>query len=75
MFERGSLRILEKALTKLDDGFASLPEIEHMLDGERIEKVMLQVAEIMQDNYPCRSWNRLTHSPYSAKIFNIINFL
>ena len=52
MLERGSLRILEKALTKLDGGFASLPEIEHELDGERIEKVMLQVAEIMQDNYP-----------------------
>ena len=75
MFEKGSLRILEKALTKLDGGFASLPEFDFDLNGERIEKVMLQVAEIMQDNYPCRSWNRLTPSPYSAKIFNIINFL
>ena len=52
MLERGSLRILEKALTKLDGGFASLPAIEHELDGERIEEVMLRVAEIMQDNYP-----------------------
>jgi glutamate/tyrosine decarboxylase-like PLP-dependent enzyme len=52
MLEKGSLKILEKALSKLDGGFASLPEIEHELDGERIEKVMLQVAEIMQDNYP-----------------------
>ena len=52
MLERGSLRILEKALTKLEGGFASLPEIEHELDGERIEEVMLRVAEIMQDNYP-----------------------
>ena len=52
MLERGSLRILEKALTKLDGGFASLPAIEHELDGERIEEVMLRAAEIMQDNYP-----------------------
>jgi tyrosine decarboxylase/aspartate 1-decarboxylase len=52
MLESGSLRILEKALAKLDGGFASLPEIDVDLDGERIEDVMLQVAEIMQDNYP-----------------------
>ncbi|MGD8336909.1 MAG: aspartate aminotransferase family protein, partial [Desulfobacterales bacterium] len=52
MLERSSLRILEKALTKLDGGFTSLPEIGHEIDGERIEKVMLRVAEIMQDNYP-----------------------
>ena len=75
MFEKGSLRILEKALTKLDGGFASLPEIGHEFDGERIEKVMLQVAEIMQDNYPCCRRNRLTAMSQSANICNIIKFL
>jgi tyrosine decarboxylase / aspartate 1-decarboxylase len=52
MLERVSLRILEKALAKLDDGFTALPEIEQSLDEQSIERVMLQVAGIMRDNYP-----------------------
>ena len=62
-------------LTKLDVGFTSLPEIEYKLDGERVEKVILQVAEIMRDNHPCCSRNRLTPMSYSVNILNIINFL
>ncbi|MDZ7581009.1 MAG: aminotransferase class I/II-fold pyridoxal phosphate-dependent enzyme [Deltaproteobacteria bacterium] len=52
MLERVSLRILEKALAKLDDGFTGLPEIAQTLDEQSIERVMLQVAGIMRDNYP-----------------------
>ncbi|MFO7686358.1 MAG: aminotransferase class I/II-fold pyridoxal phosphate-dependent enzyme [Desulfobacterales bacterium] len=52
MLERVSLRILEKALAKLDDGFTALPEVEQSLDEQSIERVMLQVAGIMRDNYP-----------------------
>jgi tyrosine decarboxylase/aspartate 1-decarboxylase len=52
MLEKDSLKILAKALTKLDAGFASLPQIDLELDDERIEDVTLQVAEIMRDNYP-----------------------
>jgi tyrosine decarboxylase/aspartate 1-decarboxylase len=52
MLERDSLRILEKAVAKLESGFKSLPDIDQQLDFKRIEGVMMQVAEIMQNNYP-----------------------
>jgi len=52
MFEKESLKILEKALARLEDGFGALPELEQSYDLEKIEAVMMQVAEGMQDNYP-----------------------
>ncbi|MFL7870258.1 MAG: aspartate aminotransferase family protein, partial [Anaerolineales bacterium] len=52
MFEKDTLKILEKALAKLEDGFESLPAIEQSFDMQAMEAVMLQVAEKMQDNYP-----------------------
>ena len=52
MFEKETIKILEKALAKLEDGFGDLPEIEQGFDIEGIEAVMLQVAESMQNNYP-----------------------
>jgi glutamate/tyrosine decarboxylase-like PLP-dependent enzyme len=52
MLERDSLRILEKALARLDAGFASLPGFEHRRDLAAIETVMMRVAEILRDNYP-----------------------
>ncbi len=52
MFEKETLKILEKALARLESGFTSLPDIEQSYDMERIEAVMMQVAEKMQNNYP-----------------------
>jgi tyrosine decarboxylase/aspartate 1-decarboxylase len=52
MFEKDTIRILERALTKMESGFEALPDIEPSYDTRRMEEVMLQVAEIMQNNYP-----------------------
>jgi len=52
MFEKDTLKILEKALAKLEDGFESLPAVEQSFDIEGMEAVMMQVAEKMQNNYP-----------------------
>jgi tyrosine decarboxylase/aspartate 1-decarboxylase len=52
MFERETIRVLENALEKLEDGFVDLPAIEHKLDFNKVEEVMLQVGRLMQDNYP-----------------------
>ena len=52
MLEKDTIGILERALAKLEGGFKALPEVEHGHDIKRIEEVMMQVAEIMQDNYP-----------------------
>src|SRR6201998_2066528 len=51
--DRESLEILAGALEKLDAGFAHLPEFSGPPSGgERIEKVLLELAEKLQDNYP-----------------------
>jgi glutamate/tyrosine decarboxylase-like PLP-dependent enzyme len=52
MFEKETLKVLEKALTRLEGGFESLPALEQNYDMQGIEAVMLQVAESMQNNYP-----------------------
>jgi tyrosine decarboxylase/aspartate 1-decarboxylase len=52
MFERETIRILENALEVLEDGFSDLPAVEHEVDFGKVEEVMLQVARLMQDNYP-----------------------
>jgi tyrosine decarboxylase/aspartate 1-decarboxylase len=52
MFEKETLKILEKALARLEDGFENLPDLEQNYDMEGIETVMMQVAESMQNNYP-----------------------
>jgi len=51
-FEVDSLRVLEKALKKLEGGFALLPDMEYEYDRHLLEGVILAVAEKMQDNYP-----------------------
>ena len=51
-FEKISLKILEKALNKLESGFKALPDIEHNYHAEKIEKIILDTAEIMKNNYP-----------------------
>ncbi len=50
--ESKSLIILEKALAKLEGGFQALPDVDADHDLEKIEKVILDVAEAMKDNYP-----------------------
>jgi len=51
--DRESLEILAGALEKLDAGFAHLPEFSGPPSGgQRIEKVLLELAEKLQDNYP-----------------------
>ena len=52
MLEKETIKILEKALAKMEEGFERLPAIEQNYDLESIEKVMMQVAESMQNNYP-----------------------
>ena len=52
MFEKGTLKILELALEKLEHGFTSLPQMEQSLDIPRLQAVLLEAAERMQDNYP-----------------------
>ncbi|GAB4229429.1 MAG: aminotransferase class V-fold PLP-dependent enzyme [Ekhidna sp.] len=49
--EKESIKLLSKALEKLESGF-DLPEMTHDFDHEKMEAVMLQVAEKMQNNYP-----------------------
>src|SRR5215472_15175148 len=51
--DRESLKILTKALEKLDAGFSSLPEFSHSPAGSaRMEEVLLALAEKLRDNYP-----------------------
>ena len=52
MFETDTIRILEKALAKLDGGFGDLPAFEQRVDLERVEEIVMEVAGLMQDNYP-----------------------
>jgi len=49
--EHESIRLLSKALEKLESGF-DLPDLKETFDSGKMEEVMLSVAEKMQDNYP-----------------------
>lgn len=51
-FEKISIQLLEKALNTLESGFKTLPDIEHDYNIEKIEKIILDTAEIMKNNYP-----------------------
>lgn len=51
-FEDESMEILAGALRELESGFAGLPDIEYNYDYQALQKVILEVAERMQDNYP-----------------------
>ena len=51
--DHDSLGILARALEKLDAGFSQLPETTHSVSGaQRMEEVMLALAEKLEDNYP-----------------------
>ena len=52
MLESATIGILGKALGRLEAGFNGLPDFDQDYDLERIETVMMEVAELMQDNYP-----------------------
>lgn len=51
MYTKTSLQLLQTALDKLSEGFAGLPAFQQEIPAEA-EKILLQVAERMQDNFP-----------------------
>lgn len=51
MYNKQSLIILQKALDKLAEGFDDLPAFEQEIPADT-ERILLQVAEKMQDNFP-----------------------
>ncbi len=51
LLEKKSIDILKKAVEKLESGF-DLPEIKSQYNYEKIEEILLTVAERMRDNYP-----------------------
>jgi len=52
MLERDSLRVLDEALSVLEQGFAALPEFKPGPLPPRARDVLLEAARRMQDNYP-----------------------
>ena len=51
--DKESLRLLRAALERLDAGFARLPPLDASADeSAAIERVLLEVAERLHDNYP-----------------------
>ncbi len=50
--EKETLRLLAGALSRLETGFADLPEAGQSCDLTKMEAVLGQVAEQMKDNYP-----------------------
>ena len=54
MLDRDSVAVLARALAKLDGGFSSLPPIPSEAGSEdgRLERVLLETAERLKDNYP-----------------------
>ena len=52
MYDTSTLPLIEKTLSKLSEGFSHLAPINQSTDTAALEKVLLQVAEKMQDNYP-----------------------
>jgi glutamate/tyrosine decarboxylase-like PLP-dependent enzyme len=51
VLEKSSIDILKKALDRLEDGF-DLPDLDTSLDTDKMEKVLLELADKMQNNYP-----------------------
>lgn len=52
MYEKRSLASLDKALVKLSEGFAGLPAADSEIPWQEIERILMLVAERMQDNFP-----------------------
>ncbi|MCB8953915.1 MAG: aspartate aminotransferase family protein [Ardenticatenales bacterium] len=51
-FDQESWKLLGEALARLDAGFADLPAVSSNPDLPRLQAVLRQVAERLQDNYP-----------------------
>jgi tyrosine decarboxylase/aspartate 1-decarboxylase len=51
-FETESLSLLNEALTTIERGFTSLPEMPDTVDIESMRRVLTEVAVKMQDNFP-----------------------
>jgi glutamate/tyrosine decarboxylase-like PLP-dependent enzyme len=51
-FESQSLEILASALHKIEEGFTGLPDIDYNYDYQAVQKVIMEVAEKLKDNYP-----------------------
>lgn len=52
LLEKDTLRILRTALERLEKGFSALPAASAVSDAQSVERVILEVAERLQDNYP-----------------------
>ena len=52
MIDRRELDLLKTALERLEQGFAHLPAFTPAFDEQAARRVLLAVAERMQDNYP-----------------------
>jgi len=50
--EKESLTILRKAVETLEDGFTGLPDLKYDHNYKRIEEIILETAEKLQNNYP-----------------------
>jgi glutamate/tyrosine decarboxylase-like PLP-dependent enzyme len=50
--DKSSIALMKEALEKLDSGFGNMPEFIPSVDLARLQPVLLEVAERMQDNYP-----------------------
>lgn len=50
--EKESLPVLQKALEKLESSFSALPSVQSSVDTKTLERVLLEVAERLGDNYP-----------------------
>ena len=51
-FEARTIGILKNALKEMERGFQHLPAFESTFDEEGVEKVLMEVARRMGDNYP-----------------------
>lgn len=49
---KNELALLDQAVSKLAEGFRTLPPLESQYDWDSIQSAVLQAAERMQDNYP-----------------------
>jgi glutamate/tyrosine decarboxylase-like PLP-dependent enzyme len=52
VLDRASLEILRRALERLEGGFSGLPPLDGPGDEARLERVLLEVADRLGDNYP-----------------------
>ncbi|MUG94611.1 aminotransferase class I/II-fold pyridoxal phosphate-dependent enzyme [Scytonema sp. UIC 10036] len=52
ILEKESLRLLQEALARLEEGFHNLPKCDRSPNLDALLPVLLEVAERMQDNFP-----------------------